>query len=195
MENIVDDDDVPAVDDEETERKLLAGTSEDDELDHIDEEMLESDDEENNTQSKDSSQAKDDEEEDDEKLNEDDDDDVEEDDSSEDNDEQDEAEIKLYEETLASQPYDYDTHKLLIYKLHSMGELERLRVARENMSTTFPLTSDIWLAWIKDEIKLALSNEQKMAVIELCEKATHDYLCKYTKIINFLNLQNITFLH
>ncbi|KAJ8676580.1 hypothetical protein QAD02_012367 [Eretmocerus hayati] len=97
-------------------------------------------------------------------------------DTSDDEDAAAEAEVRLIESTLAQNPYDYEAHKLLIEKLHQMGELDRLRLARENMSSKYPLTPEIWLAWLRDEMKLAMTLEQKIAVTELCERAVTDYL-------------------
>ncbi|XP_043267085.1 squamous cell carcinoma antigen recognized by T-cells 3-like isoform X2 [Venturia canescens] len=57
-----------------------------------------------------------------------------------------------------------------------MGELERLRTARENMSSKYPLSPDIWLSWLRDEIKLAMTLEQRDSVTMLCERAIKDYL-------------------
>ncbi|XP_076281936.1 spliceosome associated factor 3, U4/U6 recycling protein [Lasioglossum baleicum] len=101
------------------------------------------------------------------------------DDQNEDDDDEedaDEAEVKVLEASLAQNPYDYASHVALINKLQKMGELERLRVARENMSSKYPLSPDLWLSWMRDEIKLATTSEQKAEVIKLCERAVKDYL-------------------
>ena len=89
-----------------------------------------------------------------------------------------EAEVRLIQSALSQNPYDYDSHQMLIEKLHQMGELDRLREARENMSSKFPLTPELWLFWLRDEMKLAVTPENRDAVIELCERAINDYLCK-----------------
>lgn len=101
------------------------------------------------------------------------------DDDEDDDDEEedaDEAEVKLLETSLAQNPYDYATHIAIINKLQRMGELERLRAARENMSLKFPLSPELWLSWMRDEIKLATTPEQKAEVVKLCERAVKDYL-------------------
>lgn len=98
------------------------------------------------------------------------------DDDDDDEEDADEAEVKIIEATLAENPYDYNSLVLLIAKLQKMGELERLRAARENMSSRYPLNSDLWLAWMRDEIKLATAPEQKEQVAKLCERAVKDYL-------------------
>lgn len=102
-------------------------------------------------------------------------------DNDDDNDEEDvnEAEVRSLEASLSTNPYDYSNHVALINKLHTMGELDRLRTARNNMSNIYPLSPELWLVWINDEIKLATTDEQKAEVIDLCERAIKDYTCKF----------------
>jgi len=38
------------------------------------------------------------------------------------------------------------------------------------------LFSDLWLDWIKDEIAIVTTNEEKDNIIKLFEKAVKDYL-------------------
>ncbi|XP_012282732.1 squamous cell carcinoma antigen recognized by T-cells 3 [Orussus abietinus] len=97
-------------------------------------------------------------------------------DSDDDEDNADETEVALLETSLVEDPYNYASHVALIAKLQRMGELERLRAARENMSSKYPLSPDLWLSWLQDEIKLATTPEQKAAVVQLCERAVKDYL-------------------
>ncbi|XP_043252724.1 squamous cell carcinoma antigen recognized by T-cells 3-like isoform X2 [Colletes gigas] len=101
-----------------------------------------------------------------------------EDDDEENDDEEDadEAEVKVLEACLAQNPYDYASHVAIINKLQRMGELERLRAARENMSSKYPLSPELWLSWIRDEIKLATTPEQRAEIVKLCERAVKDYL-------------------
>ncbi|KAI4487937.1 hypothetical protein M0802_011699 [Mischocyttarus mexicanus] len=99
------------------------------------------------------------------------------DDDDDDDDGADEAEIKALEALLAENPYDYSSYIKLIKKFEMMGELERLRIARENMSSMYPLSPELWLSWLRDEIKLAVSSEEKAEVVKLCERAVKDYLC------------------
>jgi len=103
------------------------------------------------------------------------------DDDDDENDDEDtkEAEVKALEASLSTNPYDYSSHVTLINKLHTMGELDRLRAARNNMSNLYPLSPELWLAWISDEIKLATTDDQKTEVIKLCERAIQDYVCKF----------------
>lgn len=91
----------------------------------------------------------------------------------------DEAEVKALQACLTENPYDYATHVALINKLHKMGELDRLRTARDNMSNMYPLSPDLWLSCMQDEIKLAVTPEQKAEVVKLCERAVKDYACKF----------------
>ena len=103
-------------------------------------------------------------------------DDDDDDDDDDDEEDADEAEVKILETSLAHNPYDYASHVALINKLQKMGELERLRAAREDMSSKYPLSPDLWLSWMRDEIKLATTIEQKAEVVKLCERAVKDYL-------------------
>uniref|UniRef100_G3P1Y7 Spliceosome associated factor 3, U4/U6 recycling protein n=1 Tax=Gasterosteus aculeatus TaxID=69293 RepID=G3P1Y7_GASAC len=56
-------------------------------------------------------------------------------------------------------------------------ELVRLRKAREKMSELFPLTEEIWLDWLKDEIRLTEEEPNREKVYELFETAVNDYIC------------------
>lgn len=103
----------------------------------------------------------------------------------------DEAEVKSLQASLTENPYDYATHVALINKLHKMGELDRLRTARDNMSNMYPLSPDLWLSCMRDEIKLAVTPEQKAEVVKLCERAVKDYACKSLlyRTLSFINLK------
>ncbi|XP_041642830.1 squamous cell carcinoma antigen recognized by T-cells 3 [Cheilinus undulatus] len=102
--------------------------------------------------------------------------DDEEDDSSEDEKEN-EAEIQRLEEQLSINAFDYNCHVDLIKLLKQEGELFRLRKARQKMSELFPLTEEIWLDWLKDEIRLTEEEPNREKVYELFEKAVKDYIC------------------
>ncbi|XP_053181607.1 squamous cell carcinoma antigen recognized by T-cells 3 isoform X1 [Scomber japonicus] len=103
-------------------------------------------------------------------------DDEEEDDSSEDEKEN-EAEIQRLEEQLSINAFDYNCHVDLIKLLKQEGELIRLRKARQKMSELFPLTEEIWLDWLKDEIRLTEEEPNREKVYELFERAIKDYIC------------------
>nr|XP_012233756.1 PREDICTED: squamous cell carcinoma antigen recognized by T-cells 3-like [Linepithema humile] len=87
----------------------------------------------------------------------------------------DEAEVKSLQASLTENAYDYVSHVTLINKLQTMGELDRLRIARDNMSNLYPLSPELWLSWMRDEIKLAITGEQKTEIVKLCERAVKDY--------------------
>ncbi|XP_073528400.1 squamous cell carcinoma antigen recognized by T-cells 3 isoform X1 [Phyllobates terribilis] len=98
--------------------------------------------------------------------------------SSEEEDEREnEAEIQRLEEQLSINAFDYNCHLDLIKLLRQEGELDRLRRARQKMSELFPLTEEIWLDWLKDEMKIAEDGSSREAVYELFEKAVKDYIC------------------
>ncbi|KAF3695804.1 Squamous cell carcinoma antigen recognized by T-cells 3 [Channa argus] len=102
--------------------------------------------------------------------------DEEEEDSSEDEKEN-EAEIQRLEEQLSINAFDYNCHVDLIKLLKQEGELFRLRKARQKMSELFPLTEEIWLDWLNDEIRLTEEEPNREKVYELFERATKDYIC------------------
>ncbi|XP_068166899.1 squamous cell carcinoma antigen recognized by T-cells 3 [Antennarius striatus] len=102
--------------------------------------------------------------------------DDEEDDTSEDEKEN-EAEIQRLEEQLSINAFDYNCHVDLIKLLKHEGELHRLRKARQKMSELFPLTEEIWLDWLKDEIRLTEEEGNREKVYELFERAVKDYIC------------------
>uniref|UniRef100_A0A1A7Z1N7 Spliceosome associated factor 3, U4/U6 recycling protein n=1 Tax=Iconisemion striatum TaxID=60296 RepID=A0A1A7Z1N7_9TELE len=102
--------------------------------------------------------------------------DDEEDESSEDEKEN-EAEIQRLEEQLSINAFDYNCHVDLIKLLKHEGELFRLRKARQKMSELFPLTEEIWLDWLKDEIRLTEEDSNREKVYELFERAVKDYIC------------------
>ncbi|KAK5133507.1 hypothetical protein LTR08_007644 [Meristemomyces frigidus] len=91
--------------------------------------------------------------------------------------------------------YAYDSHVQLINLLHkgfvahvsqsadsdgtvydprSYAVLTDMRQAREAMDSRFAVGEDIWADWLADEILLAQSGEERIAVTELCQKAVQD---------------------
>ena len=86
------------------------------------------------------------------------------------------VEIENLKQALKANPYDYDKYLSLIEKLGEAGELELLRNTREDFAKHFPLSSEIWLAYLADESKLATTNEEKIAVGDLFERAVTDYV-------------------
>uniref|UniRef100_A0A8C3AMJ5 Spliceosome associated factor 3, U4/U6 recycling protein n=1 Tax=Cyclopterus lumpus TaxID=8103 RepID=A0A8C3AMJ5_CYCLU len=78
---------------------------------------------------------------------------------------------------LSINAFDYNCHIDLIKLLKQEGELVRLRKARQKMSELFPLTEEIWLDWLKDEIRLTEEEPNREKVYELFETAVIDYIC------------------
>ncbi|KAM9098041.1 squamous cell carcinoma antigen recognized by T-cells 3 isoform X1 [Sarcophilus harrisii] len=102
---------------------------------------------------------------------------AEEDDDDDDEEKENEAEIQRLEEQLSINAFDYNCHVDLIKLLRQEGELIKLRRARQKMSELFPLTEEIWLDWLKDEIKIASDGSDREKVYELFERAVKDYIC------------------
>lgn len=102
----------------------------------------------------------------------------------------DEETITRLEEALSSNPYHYDGHVSLIANMRKGLErpeiLLKIRQARERMRKLFPLSEQLWLQWIGDE--MLLNSEDKELIKKLFEAAVSDYLsvrvwleyCKYT---------------
>ncbi|XP_054852695.1 squamous cell carcinoma antigen recognized by T-cells 3 [Eublepharis macularius] len=97
--------------------------------------------------------------------------------SGEDEEKENEAEIQRLEEQLSINVFDYNCHLDLIKLLRQEGELVKLRRARQKMSELFPLTEEIWLDWLKDEIRMASDNSEREKVYDLFERAVKDYIC------------------
>lgn len=97
---------------------------------------------------------------------------MEESDSDSDDDEL--PDLPTLEQQLQSQP-DFAAHSALVegYRLH--GLLDKLRLARQEMSEKFPLTEEQWKQWIGDEMTIATTEEAKHQTCELFERALNDY--------------------
>uniref|UniRef100_A0A7N5KIU4 Spliceosome associated factor 3, U4/U6 recycling protein n=1 Tax=Ailuropoda melanoleuca TaxID=9646 RepID=A0A7N5KIU4_AILME len=90
--------------------------------------------------------------------------------------EKNQLEIERLEEQLSINVYDYNCHVDLIRLLRLEGELTKVRVARQKMSEIFPLTEELWLEWLHDEISMALDGLDREHVYDLFEKAVKDYI-------------------
>ncbi|GMI81903.1 EMBRYO DEFECTIVE 140 [Hibiscus trionum] len=109
---------------------------------------------------------------------------------SESSDSEDEANQKeqllTLEYELSTNPSNYDSHVQYIKLLRS-GEIEKLREARENMNTLFPLSPEMWIEWAKDEA--SLSNDSNFESVEkLYERGISEYLsiplwCEYLNYV------------
>ena len=53
---------------------------------------------------------------------------------------------------------------------------QKLRIAREAMHEHYPLTEQLWLEWIQDEMGSADSVATKKQIDQLFQKAVQDYL-------------------
>ncbi|XP_004636339.1 squamous cell carcinoma antigen recognized by T-cells 3 isoform X2 [Octodon degus] len=91
--------------------------------------------------------------------------------------EKNQLEIERLEEQLSINIYDYNCHVDLIRLLRLEGELTKVRMARQKMSEIFPLTEELWLEWLHDEISMAVDGLDREHVYELFEKAVKDYIC------------------
>lgn len=56
----------------------------------------------------------------------------------------------------------------------SYALLNELRQAREAMDTRFAVGEAIWVDWLSDEMLLASTSDERIAVTELCQKAVQD---------------------
>uniref|UniRef100_A0A667HSD5 Spliceosome associated factor 3, U4/U6 recycling protein n=1 Tax=Lynx canadensis TaxID=61383 RepID=A0A667HSD5_LYNCA len=90
--------------------------------------------------------------------------------------EKNQLEIERLEEQLSINVYDYNCHVDLIRLLRLEGELSKVRMARQKMSEIFPLTEELWLEWLHDEISMALDGLDREHVYDLFEKAVKDYI-------------------
>ncbi|WCJ18710.1 Squamous cell carcinoma antigen recognized by T-cells 3 [Euphorbia peplus] len=97
-------------------------------------------------------------------------------DSMEEDDSQLNEELKTLELHLSTNPSNYDSHVQYIKLLRKMGEIEKLRQAREAMSAIFPLTPSMWQEWTKDEASLSTGPEASSVVQKLYEQGVFDYL-------------------
>ncbi|GMY31439.1 Squamous cell carcinoma antigen recognized by T-cells 3 [Fagus crenata] len=86
-------------------------------------------------------------------------------DSDSDNEAQQKAELQTLETKLSSNPSNYDAHVQYIKLLRKMGELEKLRQAKEAMSELFLLAPYMWQEWAKDEASLTTRQEIFLSVL------------------------------
>ncbi|KFM73371.1 Squamous cell carcinoma antigen recognized by T-cells 3, partial [Stegodyphus mimosarum] len=96
-------------------------------------------------------------------------------DASSDEEDADEEKINEIQKRIEASPYTYDLHVQLISLCRKLGDLDKLRAAREKMSELFPLTPELWLDWLNDEKTLAVTSEQKEHLTQLFERAVKDY--------------------
>ncbi|GFQ70924.1 squamous cell carcinoma antigen recognized by T-cells 3 [Trichonephila clavata] len=94
---------------------------------------------------------------------------------SSDEDDVDEEKMKQLQKEVEANPYTYELHVQLITLCRKLGDLDKLRAAREKMSEIFPLTPELWLDWITDERKLIVEPAQQKELVPLFERALTDY--------------------
>jgi hypothetical protein len=88
-----------------------------------------------------------------------------------------EAELTALRDIVQSNPYNYQAHIDYITLARQYTNLDHLRFARQTMSEIYPLTSQLWLDWIRDEKLLLIANiEENKDFIQLFERAIKDYL-------------------
>lgn len=58
--------------------------------------------------------------------------------------------------------FDITVFLQYIKLLRKMGEIDKLRKARESMSEIFPMTPTMWQEWTKDEITLSSGYENPL---------------------------------
>ncbi|KAF7842834.1 squamous cell carcinoma antigen recognized by T-cells 3 [Senna tora] len=109
-------------------------------------------------------------------------------DSDSDDEAQQNLQLQALETELAANPSNYDSHVQYIKLLRRMGDIEKLRKARETMSELFPLSPAMWQEWTKDEASLDTGPEAFSRVLKLYDRGVSDYLsvslwCDY---INFV---------
>lgn len=81
------------------------------------------------------------------------------------------------EREINSNKYLYDLHVEIVNIYRRLGDLTSLRAAYERFQECYPLTSELWLSWLRDEIKIANTTEEQKRIFELFDKAVDDYLC------------------
>ncbi|KAG0298187.1 RNA-binding protein 4F [Linnemannia gamsii] len=84
--------------------------------------------------------------------------------------------IATFQTLLEENPNQYEAHTQLIALLKSADLFEELREARKSMNKIYPLSEDLWMDWINDEVNMATSEDEKRHVLSLYERATTEYL-------------------
>ncbi|KAK9678015.1 hypothetical protein RND81_11G182000 [Saponaria officinalis] len=98
------------------------------------------------------------------------------------------SQLQTLESELSRNPANYDAHVQYIQLLRKMGEIEKLRQAREAMSQIFPLTPQMWQEWAKDELTMSTGSEAVPKIEKLYERGVSDYLsvllwCDYLEFV------------
>lgn len=99
-------------------------------------------------------------------------------------------EITKLVEKVNEQAFDYPSHVQLIKLLHpglishvtfeppqdphTYELLSDLRQARNAMDSRFAVGEELWVEWLQDERMLARTTDERMAVVELCQRAVEE---------------------
>ena len=84
--------------------------------------------------------------------------------------------IEGYKDELLINPYNYNAHLELVTLLRKTDHFDQLRSARQSFCEFYPLTPELWIDWINDELKVASTDEEKQMVEDLFEKGVKDYV-------------------
>ncbi|PKA56637.1 Heterogeneous nuclear ribonucleoprotein 1 [Apostasia shenzhenica] len=112
--------------------------------------------------------------------------------SSSDSESDEEGAEKIQIETLGQQlqenPLNYEAHVQYIQCLRKLGDVEKLRQARESMNHYFPLNPKMWQEWTKDEVSLTADCEGFREIEKLYDRGVHEYLsvplwCDYIEFV------------
>ncbi|XP_044747032.1 squamous cell carcinoma antigen recognized by T-cells 3 [Coccinella septempunctata] len=87
-----------------------------------------------------------------------------------------EIRCKEIEFQLLDNKYMYDLHTELVALYEKLADFDSLKAAYLRFHECFPLTPKIWLTWIKNEIKVAVSDQEKQYIVKLFDLAVEDYL-------------------
>lgn len=85
-------------------------------------------------------------------------------------------EIEELRQKLRLEPYCYDDHIAYIEKLKATDRRDQLAHARVKFAEAFPLTQQLWLDWLADEVAKVTNKYQYDKVVALFEQAVQDYL-------------------
>ena len=95
--------------------------------------------------------------------------------SGEDDDDEEELILLLEARLQTCGGRDYEAHVQLIKLLKDHGQIKKLEKARDAFSQVFPLTEELWLQWISDEVRLAVSDAEYAKITSLYERSVADY--------------------
>ncbi|KAJ1476365.1 hypothetical protein T484DRAFT_1908098 [Baffinella frigidus] len=86
-----------------------------------------------------------------------------------------EAILALQQTLAACGGYDYDAHADLVRALSGRAKMKELGKAREAFSAAFALHDDLWMEWIADEARIAISDKDRAKIAALYERALADF--------------------